>query len=135
MKYTIGCEFYKEENEDGPVEKDGELQNLFDGIKLFKNLTCDNIEFVAKTLLENLLKQHPQDIKDRFPKFYQISMTKQFWFHAYTEHNMKDSFECSLEENLDNESGDLIDSKDIYFDSELNVIFNPPERIDFWDSI
>ncbi len=125
---VICAEFYEDPYSDSTNEF-----TIVSGIKLFR-LPSDNIEEVAKDLLFNLVNQRPEVIKKHFPKFYNISMTRQYWFHIYTESSLKknDFEEASLEDNLQTYFENPIE---IYMDKDLNIIFNPPDKIDFFDSL
>ena len=145
MMYNIGVEFYKKEEE---TEVSCERFNEFDGIRI-ATFTCENhteaLEY-AKRFITKLMKSSPEFIKATFPNFYRISCTKQFWFHVF----MKDVIdknqlpkaevelefdEPSIESNTSNLDESTLDSFDVYIDKDGEEMYNPPERINFWDTI
>lgn len=143
--YTLCVEFF-DEREEGPSFINGTQYTHIVGYKLFK-FSCEKeyVKDLAIELLKKTLKAPPEYIKATFPKFYALSLTKQYWFHAFEEGYIKknqvnenreiDSSDISLEDHLkeDESSDSLLDVTDIFINRDLEYMDAPPERIDFWE--
>lgn len=145
MLYVIGVEYYK--NDEITETTQGNF-NEFDGIRVavFESEKEHALEY-AKRFIVKLMKNSPEFIKATFPNFYRISCTKQFWFHVFQkdvislnqipkEEAELDFNEPTIESNTSNSlSESVLDMFDVYIDTDGEEIYNPPERIDYWDTI
>lgn len=143
--YTLCVEFF-DEREEGPSFINGTQYTHIVGHKLFK-FSCEkeHVQDLAIVLLKKTLKAPPEYIKATFPKFYALSLTKQYWFHVFEEGYLKknqvkeepdfDPSSINLEDHLkeDENSDALLDVTDIFINRDLECINAPPERIDFWE--
>ena len=80
-EFSIGIEYYKSEEE---TSTDSGLYNEFDGVKL-ASYTVEPKEAVeyAQRFIKKIINASPGFIKATFPRLYNISCTKQFWFHVF----------------------------------------------------
>lgn len=144
MFYILGVEYYK--HEEVTETNQGNFHEV-DGIRVavFESDNENAIEY-AKRFINKLMKAPPEFVKKTFPRFYGISCTKQFWFHVFQKDSLdkrqlpKDEVEVNfdeptLESNTNNLDESVLDSIDVFIDKDGEEIYNPPERIDFWDTI
>lgn len=147
-EYIVCAEYYADDSVDGPVLNNGNLEDIVNGYMLFcvkcMELDRNNVEHYARETIKASIT-NSEYIKQTFPKFYKLSLTKQYWYHifeqGFIERNNKkespfDENEVSLEKHLEmSKSLDdgLIDQFEIFLDKDLNRIDGPPGRIDFMD--
>ena len=144
----IGVEYYDYDNDKDEIFVDqGRFLN-FNGIILAKFPVPDNIEVskedaekIGRTFLDQLRKAPPEVIKTTLRKYYEISLTKQYWYHVFEDKYLKvnqvpnnedvefkeTSLEDALNTNLENDA-DTLDLIDVFFDHEFNKLDCPPER-------
>lgn len=147
-EFFLSVEFYTEGNEEEPAVIQGNMFHLVSGVKIaIISSTDEEVVEKAKTQLKQILEMPVEYLSRVFPKFYKISLTKQYWFHVMEkdfiaknqiEQEKDESHEVSLEDNLStslNDESPVLNLVDCFLDRDMNELNGPPERINFWEQM
>lgn len=158
MKHLkIGVEFYQNDQPED-VFSSNEVVMTLNGFFLL-NITINEMDYNEETLVEamratisELISLPPEYLKQTFPRFYTLSLTKQYWYHVFEDGYLKknppqklNTLESIIGSELN--ISDIIGASygeaevkpiDIFFNKDLERIDLPPERPsddEFWQSI